>query len=91
METLGILIEYDYDEDEIEGMKIGLQETDNESTNNWIGGLHYGKKDVLYIKLAHYKKDTQMVYIFISGAKNLESQVKFIDLLQNNYSKIIKK
>jgi hypothetical protein len=34
METPGILIEYDYDEVEIEGMKIGLQETDNGSKNN---------------------------------------------------------
>lgn len=69
LETLGILIEYDFDKNEIEGMKISLQKTDNESIENWIGGLHYGKKDVLYIKLAQNREDNQMIYIFISGRK----------------------
>jgi hypothetical protein len=90
LETLGILIDYQFDEDEIEGMKNSLQKTDNQSIKNWIGGLHYGKKDVLYIKLAQNKEDSQMIYIFVSGKKNLEDQIKFIDVLQNNYSKIIK-
>jgi hypothetical protein len=90
LELLGILIEYDFDEDEIEGMKISLQDTDNESVKKWIGGLHYGKKDVLYIKFAQNLENKEMIYVFISMNKNQKSTVEFIDMIQNNYKKIIK-
>lgn len=89
-ELLGILIDYNFDEDEIEGMKISLQETDNESVKKWIGGLHYGKKEVLYIKFAQNIENKDMIYVFISMKKHLKPNIEFIDLIQNNFKKIIK-
>jgi hypothetical protein len=90
LKVLGLLIEYEFDKNEISEMKISLQETDNESTNNWIGGLHYGKKDVLYLKFAQNLRNKEMIFIFIAADENLKEQIEFIDVLQSNYLKLFK-
>jgi hypothetical protein len=90
MNLLALLIDYDYTDGEIEGMLLDINATDEDKLANWSGGLHYGKKDVLYIKLAKGADNDQMIYVFIAGKNVLKDRVEFIDLIQNHY-KIIER
>jgi hypothetical protein len=85
---LALLIDFELIEGELEGMLLDIKATENEKMANWSGGLHYGKKDVLYLKLAKGEENDQMIYIFVAGAKVLQDRIEFIDLIQNNYKRI---
>jgi hypothetical protein len=85
LEMIALLIDYDFIDDEKEGMLLDLEHTDHESTSKWSGGLHYGKKDVLYMKFAQNVDNKDIIHVFISTHKILKERIEFIDLLQEHY------
>jgi hypothetical protein len=85
---LALLIDYNLVEGELEGIIWDIRVQNSEKLANWSGGLYYGKKDVIYIKLAKGEDNDQMIYAFIAGKKVLKDRVEFIDLIQNNYKLI---
>jgi hypothetical protein len=88
MNLLALLIDYNFMDGELEGMLLEIKATDEENMSEWSGGLYYGKKDVLFIKLAKGSENKDMIYVFIASAKNLSDRIEFIDLIQNNYKLI---
>lgn len=89
VEMIALLIDYDLMDGEIEGMELELAGT-NAGTNNdklvkWTGGLHYGTKDVVYMKFAQDADNLDIIHIFISTHKELKERLEFIDLLQEHY------
>jgi hypothetical protein len=85
---LALLIDYNLVEGELEGIIWDIRVQNSEKLANWSGGLYYGKKDVIYLKLAKGEDNDQMIYAFIAGKKVLKDRVEFIDLIQNNYKLI---
>ncbi len=85
LELLTLLIDYDFSEGEIEGMEADLTNTDYTEISKWSGGLHYGKKDVLYIKFAQDTDNKAIIHIFIATHKELKERIEFIDLIQEQY------
>jgi hypothetical protein len=85
VEMIALLIDYDLMEGEIEGMELDLVGTNDEKLDKWTGGLHYGKKDVVYMKFAQDKENKDIIHIFISTHKELKERIEFIDLLQAQY------
>jgi 3'-phosphoadenosine 5'-phosphosulfate sulfotransferase (PAPS reductase)/FAD synthetase len=85
VEMIALLIDYDLADSEIEGMTLELVGTNNEKLNKWTGGLHYGKKDVVYMKFAQDAENKDIIHIFISTHKELKERIEFIDLLQEHY------
>jgi hypothetical protein len=88
MNLLALLIDYEYTDGEMEGTFLDIKATDDDKLALWSGGLFYGKKDVLYIKLAKGADNDQMIYVFLAGKNILKDRVEFIDLIQNNYKLI---
>jgi 3'-phosphoadenosine 5'-phosphosulfate sulfotransferase (PAPS reductase)/FAD synthetase len=85
LEMIALLIDYDFMDGEMEGMRLDLDKTDNTKVDKWSGGLHYGKKDVVYMKLAQDIENKDIIYVFISTHKELKERIEFIDLLQEHY------
>jgi hypothetical protein len=85
VEMIALLIDYDLAEGEIQGMELDLEGTNNEKPHKWTGGLHYGKKDVVYMKFAQDIENKDIIHIFISTHKELKERIEFIDLLQEHY------
>jgi hypothetical protein len=85
LDMLALLIEYDFMDGEQEGMELELAKTNSEIPSAWIGGLHYGKKNVLYIKLAQDAENQDIIHIFIATHKELKERIEFIDVLQEHY------
>jgi hypothetical protein len=85
VEMIALLIDYDLADGEIEGMALELVGTNNEKLNKWTGGLHYGKKDVVYMKFAQDAENKEIIHVFISTHKELKERIEFIDLLQEHY------
>ena len=85
LELLALLIDYDFSEGEIESMEADLTNTDYTEISKWSGGLHYGKKDVLYIKFAQDTDNKDIIHIFIATHKALKERIEFIDLVQEQY------
>jgi hypothetical protein len=85
VELLGLLIDYDFMDGEIEDMALDLEGTNDEKRNKWSGGLHYGKKDVIYMKFAQDAENKDIIHIFISTHKELKERIEFIDLIQEHY------
>jgi hypothetical protein len=85
VEMIALLIDYDLMDGEIEGMEIDLVGTNDEKLDKWTGGLHYGKKDVVYMKFAQDTENKDIIHAFISTHKELKERIEFIDLLQAQY------
>jgi hypothetical protein len=85
VEMIALLIDYDLADGEIEGMALDLVGTNNEKIDKWSGGLHYGKKDVVYMKFAQDAENKEIIHVFISTHKELKERIEFIDLLQEHY------
>jgi hypothetical protein len=85
VEMIALLIDYDLMDGEIEGMELDLVGTNDEKLDKWTGGLHYGKKDVMYMKFAQDAEDKDIIHAFISTHKELKERIEFIDLLQAQY------
>lgn len=85
LEMLGLAMDYNYSEGEIDGMEISLRNTNNEDGSKWSGGLHYGNKGTMYINMALDNEDRDKVFIQITSSKKLQAQIEFIDLLQCTY------
>jgi hypothetical protein len=85
VEMIALLIDNDLADGEIEGMALELVGTNNEKLNKWTGGLHYGKKDVVYMKFAQDAENKEIIHVFISTHKELKERIEFIDLLQEHY------
>ncbi len=87
LEMLALLIDYDFMDGEIEGILLELNETDSENPSKWSGGLHYGKKDVIYLKLAQNIENKDIIHCFIATHKILKERIEFIDLMQEHYKR----
>jgi CO dehydrogenase/acetyl-CoA synthase beta subunit len=85
LDMLALLIDYDFMEGETEGMLLDLDDTNHEIAAKWSGGLHYGKKDVIYMKFAQDVENKDIIHIFIATHKVLKERIEFIDLLQERY------
>jgi hypothetical protein len=85
LEMIALLIGYDFMDGEIEGMLYELATTDSDSVDKWTGGLHYGKKDVVYMKFAQDIENKEIIHVVISTHKVLKERIEFIDLLQAHY------
>jgi hypothetical protein len=85
VEMIALLIDYDLADCEIEGMELDLVGTNYEKIDKWSGGLHYGKKDVVYMKFAQDAENKEIIHVFISTHKELKERIEFIDLLQEYY------
>jgi hypothetical protein len=85
VEMIALLIDYDLADGEIEGMELDLVGTNDEKLDKWSGGLHYGKKDVVYMKFAQDAENKEIIHVFISTHKELKERIEFIDLLQEHY------
>jgi hypothetical protein len=85
VEMIALLIDYDLMDGEIEGMELDLVGTNDEKLDKWTGGLHYGKKDVVYMKFAQDIENKDIIHVFISTHKELKERIEFIDLLQAQY------
>jgi hypothetical protein len=85
VEMIALLIDYDLADGEIEGMALDLVGTNNEKIDKWSGGLHYGKKDVVYMKFSQDAENKEIIHVFISTHKELKERIEFIDLLQEHY------
>jgi hypothetical protein len=85
VEMIALLIDYDLMDGELEGMELDLANTNHEKNDKWSGGLHYGKKDVVYMKFAQDVDNKDIIHIFISTHKVLKERIEFIDLMQEHY------
>jgi hypothetical protein len=85
LEMIGLLIDYDFMDGEMEGMRLDLDKTDNTKVSKWSGGLHYGKKDVVYMKFAQDIENKDIIHVFIATHEVLKERIEFIDLLQEHY------
>jgi hypothetical protein len=85
MEMLSLLIAYDLSDVEVEGMILSLPGTDHEAVSKWIGGLHYGQTDVMYIKFALDRENSDIVHCFIATHAELSERIEFVDKLQCTY------
>jgi hypothetical protein len=85
VEMIALLIDYDLMDGELEGMELDLANTNNEKTDKWLGGLHYGKKDVVYMKFAQDVDNKDIIHIFIATHEVLKERIEFIDLMQEHY------
>jgi hypothetical protein len=82
MEMLSLVIDYDFADGEIEGMKINLANTNDTDGSKWSGGLHYGNKGTMHINMTLDKENRDMVHISITTNTKFKAQIEFIDLLQ---------
>jgi hypothetical protein len=85
LEMLALIIDYEFADGEIEGMKLSLVNTNNNNASKWIGGLHYGNKGTFYINMALDAENRDIVSISISTMKLFQPQLEFIDKLQCTY------
>jgi hypothetical protein len=85
LEMLALVIDYEFMDGEINGMKLSLNTTNNENPSKWSGGLHYGNKGTMYINLALGNENRDIIYISITSNAIFAEQIKFIDLLQCTY------
>ncbi len=85
LEMIALLIDYDFMDGEMDGMLLDLDNTDHENVSKWSGGLHYGKKDVVYMKFAQDIENKNIIHIFIATHEVLKERIEFIDLLQEHY------
>jgi hypothetical protein len=85
VEMIALLIDYDLMDGEIEGMELDLANTNYEKVDKWSGGLHYGKKDVVYMKFAQDIDNKEIIHVFIATHKALKERIEFIDLMQERY------
>jgi hypothetical protein len=85
VEMIALLIDYDLMDGELEGMELDLANTNNEKTDKWSGGLHYGKKDVVYMKFAQDIDNKDIIHAFIATHEVLKERIEFIDLMQEHY------
>jgi hypothetical protein len=85
LDMLALLIDYNFMDGEMDGMLLELDNTNHEIISKWTGGLHYGKKDVLYMKFAQDIENKDIIHAFISTHKILKERIEFIDLLQEYY------
>jgi hypothetical protein len=82
MHLLALLLDYDFMEGELEGTLLELKETNANTLDKWTGGLHYGKKDVAYIKLAKDGENPDIIHVFIATHEILKERIVFIDQIQ---------
>lgn len=85
LDMIALLIDYDFVDGEMDGMLLDLDNTDHETPSKWSGGLHYGKKDVVYMKFAQNIENKEIIHCFISTHKVLKDRIEFIDLMQEHY------
>jgi hypothetical protein len=85
LEMLSLVIDYEFADGEIEGMKLGLANTNNNDASKWNGGLHYGNKGSFYINMALDAENRDIVFISISTMQQFKPQIELIDQLQCNY------
>jgi hypothetical protein len=85
VEMIALLIDYDLMDGELEGMELDLANTNHEKTDKWSGGLHYGKKDVVYMKFAQDVDNQDIIHVFIATHVVLKERIEFIDLMQAHY------
>lgn len=86
VELVALLIDYELSEGEIEGMELDLGNTNDEKLDKWTGGLHYGSKNVVYMKFALDAENRDMVHVFISTHKELKDGLELINLIQERYN-----
>ncbi|MFM2269054.1 MAG: hypothetical protein RL757_2495 [Bacteroidota bacterium] len=84
-DMIALLIDYEFMEGEMEGILLDLDNTNHEDQSKWSGGLFYGKKDVVYLKIAQDIENKDIIHIFIATHKVLKERIEFIDLLQEHY------
>jgi hypothetical protein len=82
---LALVMDNKFSDDEIEGMLLSLENTNNEDGSKWNVGLHYGNNDTTYINIALDKRDRDIVHISIYTNTKFKNQIDFIDLLQCTY------
>jgi hypothetical protein len=82
---LALVIDYEFADGEIEGMKMQLEKTNNQDSSKWSGGLHYGNSGTFYINMAMDVENRDIVSISISTLKKFQAQIEFIDKLQSTY------
>jgi hypothetical protein len=90
IEMLGLVIDYEFADGELDGMYLRLAHTNDEDKSTWSGGLHYGNKGTLYISSALDAEDRDIVHLLISSNEKLKSKIEFVDLLQCKYKSAIK-
>jgi hypothetical protein len=90
IEMLGLVIDYEFADGELDGMYLSLDDTNDEDKSKWSGGLHYGNKGTLYISSALDAEDRDIVHILISANEKLKPKIEFVDLLQCKYKSAVK-
>jgi hypothetical protein len=85
LEMLALVIDYEFAEGELEGMKLALENTNNQDPSKGTGGLHYGNSGTIYINMALDIENKDIVSISISTLKKFQVQIEFIDKLQCTY------
>jgi hypothetical protein len=84
-DMIALLIGYDWTDGELDGLALDLANTNSDSVDKWSGGLYYGKKDVVYMKLAQDADNKDIIHIFIATHKELKACIEYIDVLQEHY------
>jgi hypothetical protein len=85
LNMLGLIIDYAFEKDEINGIMLSLANTNDQDGSKWSGGLHYGNKGTMYITMALDNEDKDIIHMTISTAKKFQSNIEFADLLQCTY------
>jgi hypothetical protein len=87
VELFALLIDYDFMEGEFEGLELELEAAKNNAAhlNEWAGGLYYGKKDVIYLKMAQEIENRDIIHVFVASSKILKERIEFINLIQEHY------
>jgi hypothetical protein len=86
LEMLALVIDYTFVNGEIDGIRLSLNDTNNEEPKKWSSGLYYGNKGSMYISMALEAENRDMVNILIASNQIFEEQIIFIDLLQSTYN-----
>jgi hypothetical protein len=75
LEMLALIIDYEFAEEEVEGMLYSIFYSNDVDKSTWVGGLHYGKKGTMYITMALDEDDRDIVHILISSNTKFQSQL----------------